>query len=164
MADIKIPQDLTLVQIIFFDFDGVFTDNRVWVCEDGLETVSCYRSDGVGLQRLMAHGVRCCIVSSETNRVVSVRANKLGIDCFQGVESKDSCVLEVCERYDLTVTAAMFVGNDINDIPALKLVGFPVVVADAYPEAKDCAIFETKRRGGRGAVREICDLVASVKV
>jgi len=108
-------------------------------------------------------GVRLHIVSSETNPVVSKRANKLGIDCCQGVENKADAVLGICDKYSVSPEKTMFVGNDINDIPAFEIVGIPVGVADAYEETYPYVMFRTKKAGGFGAVREICDIVFSAK-
>lgn len=147
------------VKLIVFDFDGVFTDNMVYVDQNGVETVRCWRSDGLGLSRLREIGVKIFIISTESNPVVSARANKLKIACRQSVEDKSSALLEICAELGIDPENAMFVGNDINDIPAFKSAGFPVAVADAYPEIDPFIIFRTMKPGGFGAVREICDMV-----
>jgi 3-deoxy-D-manno-octulosonate 8-phosphate phosphatase (KDO 8-P phosphatase) len=127
-------QVLVAVKLIVFDFDGVFTDNTVYVSEQGTESVRCWRGDGLGLSRLQSVGVQACIISTELNPVVTMRARKLKLPCQQGVADKAAAVLATCERLHIAVAETMFVGNDINDIPALKLVGVPVAVADAYQE------------------------------
>lgn len=154
MIDAKL---LAHVQLVVFDFDGVFTDNTVLVSQDGSETVRCWRSDGLGLSRLRAVGVKMLIVSTEKNPVVAARANKLKLPCKQGVDDKAEAVLTACREFGVTPKATMFVGNDINDIPAFGVVGLPVAVADAYPEVDPHVIWRTQRAGGYGAVREICD-------
>jgi 3-deoxy-D-manno-octulosonate 8-phosphate phosphatase (KDO 8-P phosphatase) len=154
---------LRSVRLIAFDFDGVFTDNCVYVTEGGVESVRCWRSDGLGLARLRSVGVETLIVSTETNNVVMARANKLRVRCKQGVEDKSAAVLNACGDLGIAPEMAMFVGNDINDIPAFKSVGVPVAVADAYPEVFPHVLFRTERAGGLGAVREVCDLVYAAK-
>ena len=151
------------VELIAFDFDGVFTDNTVLVDQDGVESVRCWRSDGLGLSRLESVGVRACIISTEGNPVVSARARKLKTTCKQGVANKAQAILETCRELGVSPSNTMFVGNDINDIPALGSVGIPVAVADAYPEVKPYVIYQTQKPGGFGAVREICDLVFDAK-
>jgi 3-deoxy-D-manno-octulosonate 8-phosphate phosphatase (KDO 8-P phosphatase) len=154
---------LSTVRLIAFDFDGVFTDNTVYVTQDGVESVRCWRSDGLGLSRLRSVGVQAFIISTEANPVVSARAQKLKLSCKQGVEDKAEAILQTCEELNIPLQETMFVGNDINDIPAFKSVGLPVAVADAYPEIYPYVLYRTQRSGGMGAVREICDLVYNAR-
>ncbi|MFZ2162079.1 MAG: HAD family hydrolase [Sideroxyarcus sp.] len=150
---------LASVKLIAFDFDGVFTDNTVHVAQDGVESVRCWRSDGLGLSRLGSVGVQCFIISTEANPVVTTRAKKLKVPCKQGIEDKAAAILATCRELGISPEQTMFVGNDINDIPAFKTIGVPVAVADAYPEVYPHVLFRTEKPGGLGAVREICDLV-----
>ncbi len=156
-------QTLASVELIAFDFDGVFTDNAVYVNEDGVESVRCWRSDGLGLARLRSVGVRAFVISTETNPVVTIRTNKLKVPCKQGVGDKAQTILDTCRELGVPPSRTMFVGNDINDIPAFQSVGIPVAVADAYPEVYPHVIYRTEKPGGYGAVREICDLVFLAK-
>ena len=155
-----LAQDLLAsVQLMVFDFDGVLTDNTVAVDQHGTESVRCWRSDGLGLARVRSVGVQTYIVSTEMNPVVSQRAAKLKIACVQGVEDKAAAIAHICQQLGVDVQRTLFVGNDINDIPAFKTVGLPVAVADAYPEVYPYVLYRTEKPGGLGAVREICDLV-----
>ena len=154
---------LSKVRLIAFDFDGVFTDNTVYVSQDGVETVRCWRSDGLGLERLRNVGVQAFIISTEANPVVSARAQKLKLTCKQGVEDKAAGILSTCAELQLEPQHTMFVGNDINDIPAFQSIGIPVGVADAYPEIYPYIFYRTQKLGGHGAVREICDLVYNAR-
>jgi len=154
---------LSTVKLIAFDFDGVFTDNTVYVTQGGVESVRCWRSDGLGLSRLQSIGVHVFIISTEKNPVVTARANKLKMPCKQGVEDKAAAILQTCAELGIALEQTMFVGNDINDIPAFKSVGLPVAVADAYPEVDPYVLFQTEKSGGLGAVREICDLVFNAR-
>jgi YrbI family 3-deoxy-D-manno-octulosonate 8-phosphate phosphatase len=156
-------ETLESVLLIVFDFDGVFTDNTVYVTQDGSESVRCWRSDGLGLSRLQNIGVQSFIISTETNNVVSARANKLKIPYKQGIENKAAAILETCQELAISPEQTMFVGNDINDIPAFKSIGVPVAVADAYPEIFPYVLYRTQKPGGFGAVREICDLIFHAK-
>ena len=155
---------LRTVQLVAFDFDGVFTDNRVITAQDGTESVSCWRSDGIGLSRITKIGIRSVIISTESNPVVTIRSAKLKIQCYQSVDDKAAKILELCKTYKVPPKNTMFVGNDINDIPAFKSVGFPVGVQDGYLEIEPYILFRTKRPGGFGAVREICDLLYNATI
>jgi len=148
---------LARVRLAIFDFDGVFTDNRVWVNERGEEMLAFTRSDGLGLRRLDAVGVRYLIVSTEPNPIVAARAAKLGAPCVHGVDDKLAVVEE--RRGDVELDAVAYVGNDINDAECLRAVGLPVVPADAWPEVRSLARWVLSRPGGAGCVREFCDAV-----
>jgi 3-deoxy-D-manno-octulosonate 8-phosphate phosphatase (KDO 8-P phosphatase) len=151
------------VRLVAFDFDGVFTDNTVYVGEDGRETVRCCRSDGLGLAKLPALGVATIVISTEKNPVVSARCRKLGIRCIQDCADKRATLQAVIAETGLAPAAVAFVGNDINDSECLRLVGLPIVVADAHPEVVPLAAYQTHTDGGRGAVREVCDLIVAAR-
>jgi 3-deoxy-D-manno-octulosonate 8-phosphate phosphatase (KDO 8-P phosphatase) len=155
--------DLSAVKLIVFDFDGVFTDNAVLVSEVGSESVVCSRFDGIGLRMLDEVGVSYFIMSTETNLVVSKRAAKLGIECVQAVEDKGVAIQELCQTQNVSLADTIFLGNDINDVPAFQLVGFPIAVADAWPSIVQSCIAQTKLSGGKGAVREICERIYQQK-
>ncbi len=150
------------IRLIAFDFDGVFTDNMVYVFDDGREAVRCTRADGLGLSKLKRLGIHSVIISTETNPLVSARAHKLNIRCVQGVDDKRAALDSILLEYDLTLAQAAFVGNDINDLPCLTAIALPIVVQDAHPDVLPCARYRTQARGGYGAVREVCDLFAQV--
>ena len=150
---------LSTVKLVAFDFDGVFTDNTVSVTQDGIESVRCWRSDGLGLSRLQSIGVKTFIISTETNPVVTARSKKLKMSCKQGIEDKAATILQTCIELGIDPEHTMFVGNDINDIPAFKSIGLPIAVADAYPEVYPYVLYRTEKPGGLGAVREVCDLI-----
>ena len=149
--------------MVAFDFDGVFTDNRVIVSEDGTESVICSRADGFGLSMLRQRGVDMVVISTEQNPVVSARCRKLKLRCVQSCDDKVSALKSETERLGITLEEVAFVGNDINDVECMRSVGFPVAVADAYPEVKIVAAFITKASGGHGAVRELCEMLCAAK-
>jgi N-acylneuraminate cytidylyltransferase len=150
----KFPEDLRLV---VFDFDGVMTDNRVWVGEDGDEWVACNRSDGLGLGTLRRLGVECFVLSTETHSVVEARCRKLGLPCEHGVPDKARRFRELlCERR-LKPSQVVYVGNDTNDVECLRLAACGVAVADAHPDVLRVADITLTKAGGHGAVRELCD-------
>jgi YrbI family 3-deoxy-D-manno-octulosonate 8-phosphate phosphatase len=150
------------VRLVAFDFDGVFTDNSVYVFQDGREAVRCYRGDGIGLRKLERVGIKPIIISTEMNPIVSARAHKLRVDCVQGCEDKRAALEDVIQSMQLALSQVAFVGNDVNDLACLQIVGVPIIVQDAHPDLLPFAIYRTKARGGEGAVREVCDLIAQV--
>jgi len=140
----------------------VFTDNMVYVLQDGTEAVRCFRSDGIGLHKLNRLGVETVIISTEANPVVSARAQKLKIRCIQNCQDKRAALVEIAHEKKISLQEVAFVGNDVNDLACLECVALPIVVQDAYPEVVRTALYQTRRPGGHGAVREICDLFESV--
>lgn len=148
---------------IIFDFDGVFTDNFVYVSEDGIEHVRCSRLDGLGLYRIRSLGLPMVVMSTEKNPVVRKRCSKLEIECFDGLDDKVQAAVEWSKKNNLDLSKAVFVGNDINDIPLLSSVGFPVGVADCSVEIIPYIQYQLTKRGGDGAVRELCDIVLKLK-
>lgn len=151
------------VALVVFDFDGVFTDNTVWTNQIGEETVRCFRSDGLGLSRLQAAGVKVIVLSTEMNPVVAARCAKLKLPVRQSLADKAQALREIMVADQLTTGVVAYVGNDVNDLDCLRAVGVPIVVADAYPEAVAVAQFQTTRAGGCGAVREVCDWIVASK-
>ena len=147
------------LQLVVFDFDGVFTDNTVYVNERGEEAVRCTRADGIGLRRLETVGVEPLILSTETNPVVAARAGKLKIESISGSTDKLVDLQNIVRQRELDWVQVAFVGNDINDASCLERVGLPIVVADAMEEVAPLAAWTTHRCGGDGAVREVCDRV-----
>lgn len=160
--DLSLDQYILAVRLIAFDFDGVFTDNMVYVFQDGTEAVRCSRSDGIGLHKLKRLGIKTVIISTETNSVVSARSRKLGIRCVQGCGDKSAVLQGIAKEQGISLNQVAFVGNDINDQSCLSAVGLPIVVGDAHPDVLSYAIYRTKAKGGLGAVREVCDLFEKI--
>ena len=117
-----IDEIICRIRLIAFDFDGVFTDNMVYVFEDGSEAVRCFRSDGIGLQKLNNLGIETIIISTEANPVVSARARKLKIDCVQDCEDKRGALEDRIAKTGISLDQVAFVGNDINDLACLTCV------------------------------------------
>jgi YrbI family 3-deoxy-D-manno-octulosonate 8-phosphate phosphatase len=154
---------LSSIRLLALDFDGVLTDNRVVVTEDGKEAVLCDRGDGLGLGMLKAAGVKVMVISKEKNTVVAARCRKLDIECVQGCDRKRDALEQRARSEALSAEQVAFVGNDINDLDCLSWVGLPIAVADALPEVKTAAKWITTRAGGHGAVREVCDLLIAAE-
>jgi N-acylneuraminate cytidylyltransferase len=144
---------------VVFDFDGVFTDNRVWVLQDGREAVACSRGDGMGLDHLRRAGWPLLVLSKEKNPVVAARCDKLGLECLHGVDEKGPALLDWLGRRGIDPADVIYLGNDVNDLPCFSIVGCPAVVADAHPAARRAARLVLENAGGLGAVRELADLI-----
>jgi 3-deoxy-D-manno-octulosonate 8-phosphate phosphatase (KDO 8-P phosphatase) len=155
--------DLAEIRLVVFDFDGVFSDNRVWTNDRGEESVACYRGDSLGLRRLDEVGVEYLVITQETNDAVPARARKIRIECICGIEDKLSVLLEQIERRGVSLAETAYVGNDVNDAECLAAVGVPVVPADAWHEVVPLAGLVLSRAGGHGCVREFCDAVWNAK-
>jgi YrbI family 3-deoxy-D-manno-octulosonate 8-phosphate phosphatase len=151
--------DLIAVRFAVFDFDGVFSDNRVWTNDRGEESVACFRGDTMGLRRLDEVGIEYLILTSETNDAVAARARKMRADCIKGIEDKLPVLRAEVERRGVSLGETSYVGNDVNDAECLAAVGFPVVPADAWAEVVPLARLVLTRAGGHGCVREFCDAV-----
>ena len=156
-AYFDVHPDLTTADVdaVVLDFDGTLTDDRVAVDQDGRETVTVHRGDGLGIAALRRAGVDVVILSSERNPVVAARARKLKIRALTGIAHKGEALTQWCaeQGHDLKRTA--FVGNDVNDLPCFDLVGWPIAVADAHHSVRARARIVTTARGGHGAVREV---------
>jgi YrbI family 3-deoxy-D-manno-octulosonate 8-phosphate phosphatase len=147
------------VELVAFDFDGTMTDDRVWVDQDGRESVSAHRGDGMGISLLRKAGVPIVVLSTEVNPVVRRRCEKLQVPCVQGLASKREAFEAEIQRLGARVDNTVYVGNDINDLDCSRLAGFSIAVADAHAQLRAEADWITVRRGGYGAVREVCDLI-----
>ena len=149
------------IDLLICDFDGVITDNRVWVDQDGTESIAAYRSDSMRVGELRELGIEVMIISSEPNRVVAARAKKMGVQALHGVgiSEKGRALRQVLEQKKVRAENVVYVGNDINDLPCFEIAGWSVAVADAYPEVIRAADYVLSRPGGHGALRELCDLI-----
>lgn len=146
-------------QLIVYDFDGVMTDNSVIIFQDGTEAVVVNRADGLSVNRLRALGIPQLILSTETNPVVKVRAAKLGIEAIISCKDKKFALKNYCEQKGYDLNKTMYVGNDLNDLEVMKMVGFPIAPADAHPKIKAVAKLITMAKGGEGVIREISDVI-----
>lgn len=151
------------VRLVVYDFDGVMTDNRVFVDQDGRESVAANRSDGLAVGMIARLGVDQCILSTETNPVVQARAMKLGLIAESGVADKATVLGCLAERRGVVLADVLFVGNDVNDAGAMALAGFRVAPADAHPSVRALAGYVTQARGGHGVVRELADLLMAAR-
>lgn len=148
------------VSAVILDFDGVMTDNRAWLDEQGRELVAINRSDGLGLAALLReNNIFILVLSTETSATVSARCRKLGIPFMQGISDKAAALQDWMKERTVDPDQVVYVGNDINDLPCFSIVGCAFAPADAHPEVLGRADFILRHQGGKGAVREMCDLL-----
>jgi N-acylneuraminate cytidylyltransferase len=157
------PQEIE-VDAVITDFDGVHTDDSATIAQDGRESVRVSRADGLGVERLRSLGIPLLIVSKEINPVVAARAAKLGVEVVHGVDDKRPVVCDWLAANGIPLDHAAYLGNDINDLGPMGVVGWPVAVADAHPAVRQAARLVLTRPGGYGAVRELCDLVIEYRL
>jgi 3-deoxy-D-manno-octulosonate 8-phosphate phosphatase (KDO 8-P phosphatase) len=152
------------IKLLILDVDGVLTDGSIILDNFGNELKSFHVRDGHGIKMLMKAGIHVALITGRQSKVVEIRAHELGIrDVFQKCYDKKIAYDELAKKYSLDDSEIAYVGDDIIDIPVLKRSGLSVVVADADHETKAFAQFITTKEGGRGAVREFCDLLLKAK-
>jgi len=148
------------VRVAVFDVDGTLTDGRLRYGGADHDTREFHVHDGLGLQRLQAHGVQVAIITARQSRAVALRADDLGIrHVFQGQKDKRACLLALLEALRLDPPQACYVGDDLPDLRPMRVAGLAVAVADAHPWVAERAHWRTSRKGGDGAAREVCDLL-----
>jgi N-acylneuraminate cytidylyltransferase len=146
------------VTSIISDFDGVHTTNTAWIDEAGNESVEVNRSDGLGIQSWLGGGNKFVIISKERKELASKRAAKLSVQCLSGVDDKVKEIEKLTLDKYLT-RQTIYIGNDVNDIPAMQFIGLSACVFDSHEEVLQIANVITRKKGGRGAVRELIDII-----
>jgi len=144
-------------ELIVCDFDGVFTDNRVYVDENGIESVVCNRSDGLAIDFLRDKS-SLVILSTETNNVVARRAEKLRVEVWHGLSDKKKALMDLCNDRNVELERVVFIGNDINDLGAIEICGYSIAPADAHPRVIAEVDHVLENRGGDGVIREFCEV------
>jgi YrbI family 3-deoxy-D-manno-octulosonate 8-phosphate phosphatase len=145
--------------LLVLDFDGVMTDDRVYVDQDGREMVACSRGDGLGLTLLRREGVPVLVLSTEQNPVVAARCRKVKVECIQGCDDKVTELRRLLEARGIPAERTVYVGNDLNDLGPMRLAGCSLAPSDAHPLAKKAARGVLSRPGGHGAVRETAEMI-----
>jgi 3-deoxy-D-manno-octulosonate 8-phosphate phosphatase (KDO 8-P phosphatase) len=143
--------------LIVFDFDGVLTDNRVIVSEDGTESVICNRADGLAFDMFRKANIPCIILSTETSKVVAARAEKLKIPVVQKSKDKVKSLKAICLERSISLSDVWYVGNDLNDLEVMKIVGTTFCPSDSHPLIKEISQHELSKKGGLGVAREIME-------
>ena len=151
---------LQKVKMLLLDVDGVLTDGRIIYSSDGTETKAFDVKDGHGLKMIQRAGIKVGIITGRQSTVVEHRAKELGINIvYQGVKDKLVPFREILDTCSISEDEIAYVGDDIVDLPILLRVGFSATVADALPEVRERVHYVSDRKGGKAAVREICDLI-----
>ena len=148
------------VRLAVFDVDGVMTDGRLWYGEDGHELTAFHVHDGLGLKRLLANGIEVAVITARISRTVTERMADLGVaHVYQGQADKLACFRTLLGALGLTPEQSAYTGDDLPDLAVICEAGLGVAVADAHPWVRERARWRTRRGGGEGAVREVCDLL-----
>lgn len=152
------------IKLLVLDVDGVLTDGSIILDNEGNEFKSFHVRDGHGIKMLIKAGIQVAIITGRHSKVVERRATELGItEVYQKCYKKAIAYDKLIEKYSLAEKEIAYIGDDIVDIPIMNRVGFPVAVSDATDETKASALMVTRSRGGRGAVREVCDFLLKAK-
>jgi len=145
------------IDVFVFDFDGVLTNNMVYLDQNGKESVSCSRGDGLAFDALRKLKKTAYILSTEKNTVVSARAKKLQISALQGAENKVSGIQEIIKKENCKLEDILYVGNDLNDYRVMSICGFTACPADSHEKIKQISNITLKTNGGCGIVRELLE-------
>ena len=155
---------LSGIKLLSLDTDGVLTDGGLYYTDDGEELRKFNVKDGLGIQRVQASGVKVAIMTASSTPSIAHRGRRLGVDyVFLDCTDKLITLVGICDEMGIDLNQVGHVGDDLNDLPVFNAVGCPMTVVDATDEALSSALFVTKKRGGDGAVREICDLIVSLQ-
>lgn len=148
------------VRLVAFDVDGVFTDGRFYLSNDGVESKAFNTQDGFGIRQLLGAGIAVAVISGRTSNAVANRMSELGVQhIIQGCPDKVAALDEIIAGLGVTAVECVYVGDDIPDLPLLDHVGFSIAVANAVPRVRECCDYTTSAAGGSGAVREVCELI-----
>jgi 3-deoxy-D-manno-octulosonate 8-phosphate phosphatase (KDO 8-P phosphatase) len=148
------------IKLLVFDVDGVLTDGSLIVDDDGKEYKAFYSKDGLGIKMLQQTGVKIAVITARTSNVVIHRMQNLGVKhIYQGQLDKLPAFKKILKELELSAEQAAFVGDDVIDLPVMLHAGLAITVADAHPLVKQYAHWQTPQRGGRGAARDVCELI-----
>ncbi|GAB2998403.1 3-deoxy-manno-octulosonate-8-phosphatase KdsC [Psychrosphaera aestuarii] len=160
----KVSTDVTTraqhIKLLICDIDGVFSDGSVYMANNGEELKAFNTKDGFGLKSLMNIGCEVAVITGRSSKIVEDRMTSLGVKyIYQGMETKLIGYEKLCKELSVTPSQVAFIGDDFPDVPVMKKVGLAVSVADGHPYVKEIAHYCTVTHGGKGAVRELTDLL-----
>ena len=155
---------LDKIEAFIFDFDGVLTNNFVYVDQEGKETVRCSRADGLAFDVLRKLNIPSFILSSETNPVVKIRADKLKIQAILGISNKEIVIKDLAKKNNYNLKNLIYIGNDLNDYQAMKICGYSICPADSHPIIKEISNLTLQSKGGDGVVRELLENVFNLNI
>jgi 3-deoxy-D-manno-octulosonate 8-phosphate phosphatase (KDO 8-P phosphatase) len=158
MADVR--EQAARIRLAVFDVDGVFTDGRLYYGADGTELKAFHTRDGHGIKELLRNGVQVAVISGRRSDAVTRRMQELGVThVFQGCDDKLPVFEKLLSRLGIAAEDTVCVGDDVPDLPLIQRAGLGVAVSDAHPLVRAAAQLTTRAAGGKGAVREVCDLI-----
>ncbi len=147
------------IKLFVYDFDGVMTDNRFLLNSSGEEQVYLNRSDGLAIKMISSLGINQLILSSENSEIIKVRAEKLKIDCLYGVQEKEKVIKKILTKFDVKEDEVGYIGNDLNDLKAMKSIGLKMCPIDAEKRIVDSCDIIFQRKGGHGVIRELYSMI-----
>jgi len=151
---------LKSIRLCAFDVDGVFTDGRFYLSNDGIESKAFHTQDGFGIRQLLNAGVAVAVISGRKSAAVAIRMSELGVEhVVQGCGDKVAALDEIIASLGISANECAYVGDDIPDLPLLNHVGYSIAVANAVPALHEACDYSTAASGGFGAVREVCELI-----
>jgi len=151
------------IRLACFDVDGTLTDGRLIFDAEGRESKAFHVHDGQGLVLLRAAGIEVAMITARRSEVARRRADELGVRAHIGVKDKLACVRELCAELAIDLDAVSFMGDDLPDLSAMRAVGLSVAPADAHAITRDAALWRTRAKAGKGAARELCDLLLTAQ-
>lgn len=152
------------LQLVAFDVDGVFTDGRFYLSDEGVETKAFHTQDGYGIRRIIDLGIQVAVISGRESAAASKRMAELGVQhVVLGCKDKVAALDEITSSLGISAAQCGYVGDDIPDLPLLNHVGYSVAVANAVPDVREACDYTTNAHGGHGAVREVCELIIAAK-
>lgn len=155
-----VEDKLARIALVGFDVDGVFTDGRFYLGDNGVESKAFHTQDGYGVRQLLAAGIHVAVISGRASQAVLSRMSELGIEhVFVGARDKLNVFEDLLERLGIPAANSAFVGDDVPDLPVMRASGLSIAVANAHQAVRDDADWTTSRRGGDAAVREVCDAI-----
>jgi 3-deoxy-D-manno-octulosonate 8-phosphate phosphatase (KDO 8-P phosphatase) len=159
-----IMEKASRIRLLVFDVDGVLTDGSLYVGDDGQEYKAFHSRDGHGIKMLLAHGVEVAVITGRTSRVVEHRMRNLGIThVYQGKLEKLPAFHELTQKLGVSEDQTAYVGDDVVDLPVMRRVGLAIAVQDAHPLVHRHSHWQTPSRGGRGAARDVCELIMEAR-
>ena len=152
------------IRLAAFDIDGVFTDGRLYLSDDGLESTAFHTQDGFGMRRLLDAGVEVAVISGRKSGAVERRMEELGVrHVVQGCRDKVGALDRLAAELGVTAADCAYAGDDEPDLPLLRHVGYSIAVANAVQTVREACDYTTRARGGFGAVREVCELILAAR-
>lgn len=153
-------QALASIRLVAFDVDGVFTDGRFYLSDDGVESKAFHTQDGFGIRQLINAGIAVAVISGRESAAVERRMQELGVaHVVQGCKDKVAALQDMTASLGIDASQCAYVGDDLPDLPLLNTVGYSIAVANAVAAVKEQCQYTTVARGGHGAVREVCELI-----